>query len=176
MKMSGPTKVIDVLAVLGVKVICEDVPAEKLIDKPMSVEAQFSPGASSNHHIHPMQDESYQVLSGTLDLFLDNQWHKVEQGQSISIPKGKVHAFRNSTNGITKTINAHDPGLRFQEYLEVMEKLIKEGKVTNMTGLRSGIFLSLHSLEFSNEFVPVQPPYWLIKLLAGIGRLLGYKL
>lgn len=45
-----------------------------------------------------------------------------------------------------------------------------------MTGLRSGIYLSLHSLAFSNEFVPVQLPYWLIKLLAGIGRLLEYKL
>jgi quercetin dioxygenase-like cupin family protein len=174
--MSESTKVIDVSAVLGVKVICNNAPAEKLLDRPISVEAHFGPGASSSHHIHPMQDESYQVRSGTLDLFLDKEWHKVEPGESISIPKGKVHAFRNSTNEITKTINTHDPGLRFQEYLEVMQKLIQEGKVTNMTGLRSGIYLSLHSLEFSNEFVPVQPPYWLIKLLAEIGRLLGYKL
>ncbi len=174
--MSEPTKVIDASAVLGVKVICNNAPAERFLDKPISVEAHFSPGAKSSHHIHPMQDESYQVLSGTLDLFLDSQWCKVEPGQSLRIPRGKVHAFRNSTNEITKTINTHDPGLRFQEYLEVMQKLIQDGKVTNMTGLRSGIYLSLHSLEFGDEFVPVQPPYWFIKLMSGIGWSLGYKL
>lgn len=174
--MSELAKVIDVSAILGVKIFCNNTPAEELLDKPISVEAHFSPGARSSHHIHPRQDESYQVLSGTLDLFLDNEWHKVESGQSISIPKGKVHAFRNSTNEIAKTINIHSPGLRFQEYLEVMEKLSQEGKVTDMTGFRSGVYLSLHSLKFSNEFVPVQPPYWLIKLMARIGTLLGYKL
>ena len=174
--MSELTKAIDVSALLGVKVFCNNVAAEEHLDKPFTVEAHFSPGASGPHHIHPMQDESYQVLSGTLDLFLDNQWHKVESGQSISIPKGKVHAFRNSTNEITKTMNTHNPGLRFQEYLEVMQKLIQEGKITNMTGFQSGIYLSLHTLEFSNEAIPVQPPYWFIKLMASIGKLLGYKI
>jgi hypothetical protein len=174
--MVETTKVIDVSAVLGVTMICPNAPAVNLLDRPISVEAHFHPGARSAHHIHPLQDEQYQVLSGTLDVFFDKEWHTVAPGQSISIPKGKVHAFRNTTNEMTKTINTHDPGLRFQEYVEVMQKLIQEGKITNMTGLRSGIYLSLHSVAFSNEFVPVQPPYWLIKLLAGIGRLLGCKL
>lgn len=174
--MSEPSKVVDVSAVLGVKVIFNNVPAENLLDRLISAEAHFRPGAYGGRHIHPMQDERYQVLSGTLDLFLDNQWHKLWPGQSISIPKGKVHAFRNSTNEITKTINTHDPGLRFQENLEGMQKLIQQGKVTNRTGLKSGIYLSLHALEFPNDVVIVEPPYWFIKLLAGIGRLLGYKL
>ena len=174
--MLESTKVIDVSAILGVKIICNNTPAENLLDRPISVEAHFVPGALSSQHIHPLQDENYQVLSGTLDLFLDNQWHKVEPGQSISIPKGKVHAFRNSTNELTTTINTHDPGLRFQEYLEVMEKLIQEGKITGMSGLRNGIYLSLHSLEFSNDVVLIQPPYWFRKLVANIGQLFGYKL
>jgi hypothetical protein len=57
-----------------------------------------------------------------------------------------------------------------------MQNLIIEGKITNMTGFRSGIYLSLHSMEFKNEFIPVQPPYWFIKFMAEIGRILGYKL
>jgi len=77
---------------------------------------------------------------------------------------------------MTKAINTHDPGLRFQAYLEGMQKLIEQGKVTSRTGLKGGIYLSLNALEFRNDVVPVQPPYWFIKLLAGIGRLLGYKL
>ena len=136
----------------------------------------FLPGAKSARHIHPRQDESYRVLSGKLDLLLDGQWHTLGAGQSLDIPKGKIHTFRNSTNEITKTVNTHDPGLRFQEYLEVMQKLIQEGKVTSMTGPRSGIYLSLHSLEFRDVVVTVRPPDRFIKLMARIGRSLGYKL
>lgn len=174
--MSQPRKVIDVSAVLGVKVLCADVPADELLDRPFSAEVHFIPGAKSARHIHPRQDESYQVLTGKLDLFLDGRWHTLGPGQSLDIPKGKVHAFRNSTNEITKTVNTHDPGLRFQEYLEVMQKLIQEGKVTNMTGPRSGIYLSLHSQEFRDVAVLVRPPDRFLKVMARIGRSLGYKL
>ena len=174
--MSQPRKVIDVSAVLGVKVLCEDVPPDELLDAPFSAEMHFLPGAKSARHVHPRQDESYRVLAGKLDLFLDGQWHTLRPGQSLDIPKGKVHAFRNSTNEITKAVNTHDPGLRFQEYLEVMEKLIQEGKVTSMTGPRSGIYLSLHSREFRDVAVTTRPPDWFIKLMARIGRALGYKL
>ena len=174
--MSQPRKVIDVSAVLGVKVLCDDMPANELLDAPFSAEVHFLPGAKSARHIHPRQDESYQVLSGKLDLFLDGQWHTLGAGQSLDIPRGKVHAFRNSTNEITKTVNAHDPGLRFQEYLEVMQKLIQEGKIKSMTGPRSGIYLSLHSVEFRDVVVTVRPPDAFIKMMARIGRSLGYKL
>lgn len=174
--MSEQTKTIDVSSLLGVKVICDNAPAKNLLDRPFSVEAHFVPGAASGHHIHPLQDESYEVLSGSIELFLDNQWHHVGQGQSISIPKGKVHAFRNSTNELATTINTHNPGLRFQEYLEVMEMLIQQGKITGMNGLRNGIYLSLHSLEFNTDVVLIKPPYWLRKLVASIGQLFGYKL
>ena len=174
--MSQPRKVIDVSAVLGVKVLCDDAPADERLDRPFSAEVHFLPGAKSARHIHPRQDESYRVLSGKLDLLLDGQWHTLGPGESLDIPKGKVHAFRNSTNEITKTVNTHDPGLRFQEYLEVMQKLIQEGKVTSMTGPRSGIYLSLHSLEFRDVVVTVRPPDRFIKLMARIGRSLGYKL
>lgn len=174
--MSESTKLIDISRILGVTVICPNVAAENLLAKPITIEAHFRPGAQSTVHIHPQQDESYQVLSGTMELFLDNQWQTLGPGQSIRIPKGKAHAFRNTTNEVTKTINIHDPGLRFQEWIEVLERLIQEDKITNVTGLRSIIYLSLHSLAFSNEFVPVRPPYWLIKTMARIGRTLGYKL
>jgi len=51
-----------------------------------------------------------------------------------------------------------------------------EGKVTSMTGPRSGIYLSLHSLEFRDVAVTVRPPDRFIQLMARIGRSLGYKL
>jgi oxalate decarboxylase/phosphoglucose isomerase-like protein (cupin superfamily) len=39
-------------------------------DDPVTVEIEFSPGAQSILHIHPQQDESYEVISGKLNLYI----------------------------------------------------------------------------------------------------------
>jgi mannose-6-phosphate isomerase-like protein (cupin superfamily) len=175
-RLAGIPKVIDISAVLGVKIFCPDVPAADLVDQPLTVEAEFAPGARSARHVHPHQEESYEVLSGVLDLLVDGRWRRLQPGESIRIPKGAVHAFCNSAKTTTRTLNTHDPGLRTQEYLERMEQLIREGKVTGMSGLRNGIYLSLHSMEFRREFVAVRPPDWFLRATAKVGVALGFKL
>jgi hypothetical protein len=172
--MTQAKKTIDVSAVLGVIGYCEDTPTETLLEKPFSFEADFLPQAQSSHHVHPNQDERYKILRGTLDLFVEDGWHKLGSGQSITIPKGTVHAFRNSTNETVRAINTHDPGLRFRESLEVMERLIQEGKVTGMNGPKNGIYLSLHTVEYEDLLVTARPHYRLVRLVARIGELLGY--
>ena len=170
------TKIIDTTAVVGLKVFCQDVPATDLVDQPIIVEEELLPGALTAKHVHPHQDDSYDVLSGTLDVFLDGRWKSLQQGESIRILKGTVHAIRNSTNVPTRVRNTYDPGLRFQESQEVMEHLIREGKLTAMSGLKNGIYLSLHSMQFRKEFVAVSPPDWFLRALANFGRALGFKL
>ncbi len=63
-----PRKTIDVVAVFGVKGYCENIPVATLADLPFTWECDFVPNAQSALHIHPNQDEKYQILSGTLDL------------------------------------------------------------------------------------------------------------
>ncbi len=174
--MTQAMKTIDVSSVLGVRGYCEDTPTETLLDRPFTFEADFFPQAQSGYHIHPNQDEQYEVLQGTLDLFLDGRWHKLSAGQSITIPKGMVHAFQNSTDETVRVINTHDPGLRFREYLEELERLIREGKLTGMKGPKNAIYLSMNAVEYKDVIVPVKPPYLLIRLAARIGKLLGYSI
>jgi hypothetical protein len=174
--MAELTKVIDTSAVLGVRIFCQDVPAADLVDQPLIVEAEFASGARSAWHIHPHQEESYTVLSGVLDLLVDGRWRRFQPGESVRIPKGAVHAFRNSTKTAARALNTHDPGLRTQEYLGCLELLIREGKVSGRSGLRNGIYLSLHSMEFRREFVAVRPPDWLLRALAKVGVVLGFRL
>jgi hypothetical protein len=73
-------------------------------------------------------------------------------------------------------MNTHDPGLRIQEYWARMEQLILQGKVSGMSGLRNGIYLSLHLMEFRREIVVVRPPDGLLRALAKLGAALGFKL
>ena len=173
--MALSDRVIDPSAVLGVKVFCEASPTADLEVEPISAELEFRPGADGGLHIHPEQDESYHVLSGRLDLFMDGEWHHLRAGDSFSIPRGTVHGFRNSTDEVVRARNVHSPGLRFLEYLEAMERLIHAGKITSMTGFKSGIYLSLLLMKFRREIIVVRPPDWFIRLMARVGRFLGYR-
>jgi mannose-6-phosphate isomerase-like protein (cupin superfamily) len=169
-------KVIDMSAVLRAKIFCEDVPAADLLDRPLTVEAEFAPGSWSGYHVHPHQDESFQLLSGTLEVFAEGRWRRLQRGESVRIPKATVHGFRNPTDTVARAINTHDPGLRILEYWEGIERLIRQGKVTGMSGLRSGIYLSLLVMEFRREIVVVRPPDWFLRILAKLGRTFGFRL
>ena len=87
-----------------------------------------------------------------------------------------VHGFRNSTDTVARAINTHDPGLRILEYWKGIERLIRQGKVTAVSGLRSGIYLSLLAMEFRREVVVVRPPDWFLRMLAKLGRMFDFKL
>lgn len=168
-------KVIDMSSVFGAKVSCEDVPAAHLPDRPLTVEAEFAPKAWSGKHIHPAQEESFVMLSGVLDVLVDGHWRCLQQGESVRIPKGTVHGWRNSTETVARATNTHNPGLRTQEYWERMENLIQQGKVTGMSGLRNGIYLSLHAMQFRREVIIVSPPDWFLRSLAKLGTVLGFS-
>ncbi|MDX1941949.1 MAG: cupin domain-containing protein [Saprospiraceae bacterium] len=144
--------------------------------EPFEMEATFEPGAKSGIHIHPEQDEHYKVTGGEMEVYLNGSWHKLVIGGEVHIPKGAEHAFRNLGDKPAMAINVHNPGLRTQDYFETMDRLIKNGKITGMTGLRNGIYLSLHSVKFADVVILRQPPDAFIRLTALIGRLCGYKI
>ena len=169
-------KVIDMSAVIGAKIFCDDVPATDLRDRPLTVEAEFAPKGWSGKHIHPDQDETFVVRSGVLDVLVDGQWRQLQDGESVRIQKGTAHGWRNSSDTPARATNAHDPGLRTQEYWERIESLIRQGKVTGMSGLRNGIYLSLNAMQFRREVVIVSPPDWFLRALAKLGTVLGFKL
>jgi len=144
--------------------------------EPFEMEAEFDPGAKSGIHIHPAQGEYYYLKEGELEVYLSGKWNKLVAGGEVNIPKGTKHAFRNIGTKKAIATNKHIPGLRTQEYFETMQRLINEGKVTGMTGLRNGIYLSLHSVKFSDVVILRQPPDALIKVSAFLGHIFGYKI
>ncbi len=169
-------RLIDTSAVLGIKVFCSDATAVNLLDRPITVEEELAPGAHTAVHVHPSQEDSYEVLSGTLDVFLDGRWRGLGPGDSVRIPKGTAHAIRNSSGGPTRVLNTYDPGQRFLESQECLERLIRGGKLTGRSGLKNGIYLSLHAMEFRGDFVVVSPPDWFLRAFARLGGALGFGL
>jgi hypothetical protein len=171
--MRKDLKFIDHSAFLPVKFYCEDVPAGELIDGPLYMEAEFGPGLSLDPHLHPSQIESYEVLSGTLDVCVDRQWRPIHTGDSLDIPEGTVHAIRNSSGGVVRVVNTLRPGLRTRDFLQSVERLIHERKLTSTRDLKSIVYFSVLAAQFRDVFISSRPPDVVIRNVARIGRLLG---
>jgi quercetin dioxygenase-like cupin family protein len=170
------TRKIDLKKVLGI--IAEYDEHQKLVsaDKPFEVKATFYPGAASNIHIHPYQDEYYKVHQGEIEVYLDGKWKVLKEGEEVFIPKNAIHGFRNTSSHPTDLTNIHTPGLNFGASLVAMESLIREGKLDGMKGFKNLVYLSLHSLNYMDTIVSVKPPKFILKLMAKLGTLFGYKL
>jgi quercetin dioxygenase-like cupin family protein len=141
----------------------------------VEMDVMLEPRGHTNLHYHPEQEEAYEVLDGTLEVFRDGDWHEVPVGGSLTVPPGAVHAFRNASQTPVRFLNVHRPALAFQEYLETLDRLIRVGKVKGLKSLRSGIYVSVAAVEQSSS-VMVRPPHILIRGLAFIGRRLGFTL
>jgi mannose-6-phosphate isomerase-like protein (cupin superfamily) len=66
-------------------------------------EQWVAPGLGAPTHTHPVE-EVLSVRAGQADMWLDDQHVTVEVGQSLTIPAGRVHGFRNSG---TTTLHIH---------------------------------------------------------------------
>ena len=174
MTLDGSARVLDLRAVFGVEARVT-IPAASTRGAYVEMDCTVVPGSATMIHYHPEQEETYRVLDGTLDVFLDDQWHAVPPGESVTVPRGAVHGFRNASAAPVRFLNVHRPALRFEEHLEMIDRLARAGKVRGTKDLRSLIYLSMSAVEHRPD-VPVRPPFWIVKLLAGLGRTLGYRL
>lgn len=147
----------------------------------VEISVTLEPGGETTIHYHPEQEETFEVLDGTLEIFRDGRWQAAPEGDPVTVPHGAVHAFRNAGDAPVRFLNVHRPALTFQEFLETLDRLIQAGKVKGLPrpprlkNLRSGIYISMAATEQGTS-VEVKPPQKLIRGSAFVGRLLGYKL
>jgi quercetin dioxygenase-like cupin family protein len=127
-------------------------------------------------HIHPRQQEEYEVLSGKLDVHLDGRWQSLPEGERLSVPRGSPHTFRNGSGVRVRIRNAHKPALGFQDYMEELHALIQDGKVKDFKSLSSLIHIALLMEKHDETIVPAGAPrQTVMRLLARLGHRLRYR-
>jgi quercetin dioxygenase-like cupin family protein len=174
--MSRPEKkVLDLRPVFGLQATVT-VAAAATDGAYFEMEVVLEPGGHNDNHYHPEQEEAFEVLDGKLEIFQDGDWHTVAAGESLTVPRGATHWFRNASASPVRFLNTHRPALTFQEFLETVDRLIRAGKITGPRDFRSGIYLSLAAVERGTSSVNLKPPQMLLRGLAFIGRRLGYRL
>jgi quercetin dioxygenase-like cupin family protein len=127
-------------------------------------------------HVHPEQEERFEVLSGTMKFKLGLKTIIAGPGETVVVPAGKRHRFSNAGDEDAHVRVEVRPALRMEELFETTVALADEGRVLS-TGMPKPLELSLFVREYEREVRAPFPPPWVVRAttapLAAVARRLG---
>jgi quercetin dioxygenase-like cupin family protein len=128
-------------------------------------------------HVHPSQEERFQVLRGTVGFKIGREKQVAGPGTRVTVPAKTPHRFWNAGDETAQFVCEIRPALQFESLLETMFALAADGK-TNRKGLPNLLRLAvIANAHFDTVRLPF-PPAALQKLglVLGspVGRILGY--
>ncbi len=143
------------------------------------VEAFVEPeGAVAAAHVHPAQEERFEILAGEVEFKLGKNTIVAKPGDRILVPAGTPHTFRNVGAETAHFVCEVSPALGFEQLLETMFSLAADGKV-NKKGMPNPLRLAVIARHHFGDVRLPFPPAWLQRLGlamgAPLGRLLGFE-
>ena len=129
-------------------------------------------------HVHPTAEESYEVIEGTLEVFIDGRWRTLHAGEKAIVPPGARHTLKNSSGEPVRLINTHRPALRFEPMFREMHLLISTERIRRLPPAdpRSLLYAAMLFAKYPDEQHFVKPPQAMLNALAPVGRILGLRL
>ena len=136
-------------------------------------------GFVAGAHVHPNQEERFDILAGTVRFRVDGQERDAGPGQTVVVPAGVPHEWWNPGAAPARLIIRFAPALRTDAFFEAFFGLAQDGKTDPKTGRAGLLQWAVLVWEFRREIRPAAPPAAvqavLLPVLATIGRLLGYR-
>jgi mannose-6-phosphate isomerase-like protein (cupin superfamily) len=128
-------------------------------------------------HVHPKQEERFEVVSGRLGLKMGGDEIVAGPGEGVTISAGTPHRFWNAGEDEVRFRCEVRPALQFEQLLETMFALAADGK-TNKKGMPSPLRLAViaraHFDVVRLPFPPALVQRVGLALGAPLGRLFGY--
>lgn len=136
-----------------------------------------SKGEQVPDHFHALQDEHFDIISGSLTVLLDGRKQVFKQGDKITLPKNKPHNHYNADNETVVFIQSVTPALDFDYLLENIIGLTIDGKMPNG---KAGLVQELVTLKYLDSksylaSIPLGLQKLLMNVVGPIGRLFGYR-
>jgi mannose-6-phosphate isomerase-like protein (cupin superfamily)/uncharacterized protein YndB with AHSA1/START domain len=136
------------------------------------------PGANISEHIHRIQEESFEVVSGKLGVRVGGRELILGPGQSATGPPRVPHAWWNpSDDERVRLLTGIRPGLPVETMLETMVGLMQDGKTIGPVP-KNPLQLAVLAQEIGSWLVltPVEKGLLApVAVLAFLGRLFGYR-
>ena len=143
------------------------------------VETYIEPnGAVAAAHVHPSQEERFEVLAGELEFRVGKKKLTARPGDRVTVPAGTPHRFRNTGDETVHFVCEVRPALGFEQLIETMFTLAGDGKV-NRRGMPNPLRLAVIARHHFDDVRLPFPPAWLqrlgLALGSPLGRLVGYR-
>ncbi len=91
------------------------------------------PGLGPAQHLHSHHDEFFWIVKGTFQIKVADRIMSVSEGASLFLPRGIVHAFRNSGTETGHLLLGLLPGGVMREYFEELGRLFLSGPPDQQT-------------------------------------------
>ena len=127
-------------------------------------------------HVHVEQDETFRVLQGTLEVYKQDKWIQLSEGEEIFIPKNTPHSFRSRSSADCYYEYVITPKGGFTDMLRTFERLSQADKIRSNKDLRSLMYMAMVFKQYEHEVQSTTPPQFVMTALAGVGKLLGFRL
>jgi quercetin dioxygenase-like cupin family protein len=146
----------------------------------LSVDLFVSPRGGNPLHVHPLQEEYFKAVSGTLGVQVGDEQRWLREGEEAVVAPGTPHRWWNDSDDEVAHVSAElRPALNSEVYFETLYGLAQDGK----TGENGAPNLLQHAVTLTGinrgEIYLASPPVAvqkaLLAALAPVGRLLGYR-
>jgi mannose-6-phosphate isomerase-like protein (cupin superfamily) len=149
----------------------------------LHIETWVGPGGGVTPHIHPAMEERFEVLEGRLEFLSGRGWKEAQRGETVLVPAGMRHAFRNRRSEEAHFIGHATPPSTLQEFLEDAAGLSRSGGITrralprSLDGLLQAAVMAHHYRDMVTLLAPLPPPAiqrFVIPPLARAGERRGF--
>ena len=115
-------------------------------------------------HIHPLQEERFEVTAGQMKFRYGMKTIIAEAGETVVVPPGKIHSFAQYGDEPSQCRVEIRPALKMEQLFETTVRLAQEGR-TNKKGMPKPLDLALFVEEFKDEVKAPFPPAWFVRLV-----------
>jgi mannose-6-phosphate isomerase-like protein (cupin superfamily) len=128
-------------------------------------------------HVHPNQEESFEVIQGVLDVLIDGEWSSIGAGETATVLAGVPHTLRNSRDEPVTCFTRIRPAGTTEAFFYDMHRLVREGKIKRLPPKepKSAIYAAMLFGRYPDWIRTTKPPNGVFRALAGIGRALRFK-
>ena len=143
-------------------------------------EGAFPPGSFAGvKHIHPHQDEHFEVLAGHAAFYANGREQVLGAGETIDVPAGTKHTFRNAGDDDMRVLFEFRPALDSTErFYELYFAFAQEGRV-NAKAMPGLLDIATVWPSVSEHAVLAKPPAWvqhlLFRVLAPVARVSRHR-
>ena len=151
----------------------------------LHIETWVDPGGGVTPHVHPVMEEHFDVLEGTVTFLTGRTWTPVPAGQTAVVAPDTRHAYRNDSDEPAHMVCHVRPPQTLQAFLEDAAALGRAGLTTRQALPKSPRALMIAAVVAEANFdmvtlgFPPLPPGWVQRLvmppLAALGRRRGYR-